>query len=358
MGHQALVIGVGDYRSDSLASYPTITASARQYGEVFRQEDFMGPDGCRVLTEDEVRTTNGVMDALEEAAARTGPDDHLVVVYVGHGMRWRDLSAKETHFAVGTSEAEKPWKWLSSSYFYHVMRSARAGLKVLIADCCYSDLLLSLGGAEAAQGDLRGELPGGAAGLGVLGTPQRGTCVFTALKDGGRDHRASAAACRELGEGFRQCTPFSGHLLQLLQNGTSENVNHFTIGQLREKVGDSMRGCPTGHRLPRMLLNDATDDMPIFPNRMEEGRRAKERTPRAPDEWIAVLRFDRVSRLPELLRDEWMAGDVVARLLAQRDRDSRTLARYIQAKASEEYRDSDRFGCFLSRVMGQRARSA
>ncbi|MDI5966461.1 caspase family protein [Streptomyces sp. SL13] len=347
MANRTLVIGVGDYGPGSeLDSHPTITASALQYGAVLRQDSSLGPDGCRVLSGEEVATTNAVMDALEQAAAGTGPKDRLMVVYVGHGMHWKDLPTKEVHFAVGTSEASKPWKWLSSSYFYHVMRKAGAGLKVLIADCCYSDLLPALGGGVEDS----------AARLEVLGEPQSGTCVFAALKGGGSGHFAPADGCAALPPAFSACTPFSGHLLHLLQTGTTANVEHFTIGQLREAVKHSMKTCRTDHPMPKMVLNDANENIPIFPNRMEHGRRIEDVAPQGPAAWIDALKFGRATRLPELLRDEGMAGDVVALLRARRDPECSELARLVEAEASRTYRNSETFVRFLSRAAHRRGR--
>ena len=61
---------------------------------------------------------------------------------------------------MGSSHRDKPWTWLSSWYVYRVMRKARARLKVVIADCCYSNLLPQLGEEPLLPGVL-GELDEG-----------------------------------------------------------------------------------------------------------------------------------------------------------------------------------------------------
>jgi Caspase domain len=345
---RALVIGVGSYAPNSgIDSYPTIGASALRYGDVLSRDSLWGPGSCQVLTEDEARTVDGVMTALERTANETGPDDTLLVVYVGHGMYWTDLPTQDqVHFAVGTSFQHRPWTWLSSWYVYRVIRKAKARLKVFIADCCFSDLLQSLGGATE---DSVGR-------LGVLGERGQGTCVFTALK-GGTGHYTSAEGCPNLAPEFADCTPFSGHLLQLLRAGTRDHPDHFTIGHLREAVKDSMESCGT-HSVPKMLLNDASESTPIFTNHMDSRRRHPVPTPGKPAEWARVLKLDRMTRLTELLTDERNAGAVVAFLRDQPDPESRDLARHIEAEASRSYDEPERFARYWSSVVRPRSMPA
>lgn len=336
MAFRAVVIGPARYAEDSgIDSHPSIGESARIYGEVLAGDGMWGTDSCRVLGEDEVQTVDGVMRALQQAADETGPDDILLVVYVGHGQYWSDLPGAQVHFSVGSSHRDKPWTWLSSWYVYRVMRKARARLKVLIADCCYSNLLPQLGEEPL--------LPG------VLGELDEGTCVFTAVKNA---NFASAEGCSALPGDLAGCTPFSGHLLRILQDGTKDYNHQLTIGLLREAVKKEMESCTAArHQVPRMSLNDARDGTPLFTNRMEPRRRDQvPRLPVAPEDWVRTLMLDRDSRLDELLKDEQKTGDVVALLSARPDEAGRHLARHIDARANNAFTSPHAFARYWNQV--------
>ncbi|SNX63791.1 hypothetical protein SAMN06272735_5603 [Streptomyces sp. TLI_55] len=336
MAFRAVVIGPARYAEDSgIDSHPSIGASAQMYGETLAADGMWGPDSCRVLGEDEVQTTDGVMRALQQAADETTPQDIFLVVYVGHGQYWSDLPGAQVHFSVGRSFRDKPWTWLSSWYVYRVMRKARARLKVLIADCCYSNLLPQLGEEPL--------LPG------VLGELDEGTCVFTAVKN---LNFADAAGCPSLPGDLAQCTPFSGHLLRILQNGTKDHNHQLTIGLLREAVKQEMERCPTArHQVPRMSLNDARDGTPLFTNHMEPARRdLAPRLPVAPEDWVRTLLLDRDDRLEELLKDAQKTGAVVALLNGAPDEASRHLAGYIDDRANSAFTEPRAFARYWNQV--------
>jgi hypothetical protein len=336
MAFRAVVIGPAQYAENSgIDSHSSIGASARMYGEVLAADKMWGPDNCRVLGEDEVQTTGDVMRALQQAADETEPKDIFLVVYVGHGQYWSDLPGGQVHFSVGSSQQDKPWTWLSSWYVYRVMRKAKARLKVLIADCCYSNLLPQLGEEPL--------LPG------VLGELDEGTCVFTAVKN---KHFADADGCTSLPGDLAQCTPFSGHLLRILQNGTKDYNHQLTIGLLREAVKREMERCPTArHQVPRMSLNDARDGTPLFTNHMEPTRRdLAPQLPVAPEEWVRTLMLDRDDRLEELLKDAQKTGDVVALLNGASDEASRHLAGYIDDRANRAFTEPQAFARYWNQV--------
>lgn len=335
MASRALVIGPSAYARDSgIEDHRTIAASAALYGEVLARDELWGPGSCRVLGSDEVETVGGVMRALQETAAATKPQDILLVVYVGHGQYWQDLRDDQVHFSVGSSYRSQPWTWLSSCYVYHVMRKSPAKLKVLIADCCYSSLLPQLGEEQV--------LPG------AIGRREEGTCVFTAGKS---MHSVSAEACPELPGPMARCTPFSGHLLNILARGTLNHNSRLTIGMLREAVKNEMEGCGTDHQTPRMSLNDASEGTALFINRMEPHRRPPAPSlPDRPEEWVEQLRQDRESHLPELLKDECRTGDVVALLSRDRDAESQRLARYISDRANTAFSSPQAFARYFVRM--------
>ncbi|MBW8800973.1 MAG: hypothetical protein JF597_47705, partial [Streptomyces sp.] len=125
MASRALVIGVGTYGEESgIQGYPTIEASARAYGAALARDPRWGAaERSPVLGPDEVQTADDVMCALQEAAAAgEGPEDTLLVVYVGHGAYWQDVPGGQVHFAVGSSRVSEPWTWLSAWYVYRAIR--------------------------------------------------------------------------------------------------------------------------------------------------------------------------------------------------------------------------------------------
>ncbi|MEU0744352.1 hypothetical protein [Streptomyces sp. NPDC006134] len=319
MASRALVIGVGTYDHDSgIEGYPTIEASARAYGAALARDPRWGAAArSRVLEPDETRTSDGVMRALQEAAAAgEGPEDTLLVVYVGHGAYWQDVPGGQVHFAVGSSRSNEPWTWLSAWYVYRAIRKSKAGLKVLITDCCYSNMLPHLGADSA--------LPG------ALGTRSEGTCVLTAVS--GSVHNASADACQNLQPPLDTCTPFSGHLLNVLEQGMPDHAGDLTLGALRAGVDEGMQACGV-HHPPRMLLNDASEAAPLFTNHAK-GRRPRARALDTVEDWVRELLLNGERSLPALMRRPDLAGRVVVRLRTG-DEQHRDLARRVDQRAGE-----------------------
>ncbi|MEV3859188.1 hypothetical protein AB0J38_33380 [Streptomyces sp. NPDC050095] len=319
MASRALVIGVGAYDDDSgIHGYPTIEASARAYGAALQGDPrWREAGGSRVLERHEVRTADSVMRALQEAAAAAeGPQDTLLVVYVGHGAYWKDVPGGQVHFAVGSSRLSEPWTWLSAWYVYRAIRQSKAGLKVLITDCCYSNLLPHLG-PDAA-------LPG------ALGTRFQGTCVLTAV--GGDVHNAWADACTNLPAPLNGCTPFSGHLLNVLTQGIPDHPDDLTLGALRAGIDEGMQECGV-HHAPRMVLNDASEAATLFTNHAK-GRRPRPRSLSTVDDWIRELLLNGERNLADLMRLPELAGQVVLRLKAG-DEQHRELALRVDRKAAE-----------------------
>ncbi|MFF7844927.1 hypothetical protein ACFZC6_40195 [Streptomyces ossamyceticus] len=319
MASRALVIGVGEYADDSgIDGYPTIEASARAYGAALARDPQWGAEaGAAVLEPERTRTADGVMRALHDAAAAgEGPQDTLLVVYVGHGAYWQDVPGGQVHFAVGSSRINEPWTWLSAWYVYRAIRKSKAGLKVLIADCCYSNMLPHLGPESA--------LPG------ALGTRYQGTCVLTAV--GGTVHNAWADACANLPSPLDTCTPFSGHLLNVLGEGMPDHPDDLTLGALRAGIDESMQECGV-HHAPRMLLNDASEAATLFTNHAK-GRRPRARVLDTVDGWVRELLLNGERNLPDLMRRPDLAGRVVVRLKAG-DEQSRELAHRVDRRAAE-----------------------
>ncbi|HYQ68045.1 hypothetical protein [Actinophytocola sp.] len=330
-----MVIGPYEYGTDSgIDGYSWIGASAHEYGELLTGDPMWGPGSCRVLEPAELQTADGVMAALQEVADQTEPDDVLLVVYVGHGAYWSDLPGGQVHFSVGSSQKDKPWTWLSSWYIYRTMRGSRANLKVLIADCCYANLLPQLSEKSAIPE--------------ILGRLDRGTCVLTATTDA---HLMDAKGCSNLPGRFPGCTPFSGHLMNVLSNGTTDYESQLTLGMVRDALRDEMQNCQDAvHDMPKMLLNNAREREPLFTNHMDPERRNDAPVmPVGPEDWAHRLRRDSRLSLSFLLRDPGTAGDVVAHLYQTTDEANRDIARNIHDAANNNY-TPDEFARYWNRV--------
>jgi hypothetical protein len=334
MASRAVVIGSARYAADSaIDSHEEINQSARMYGRILATDD-LWRSNHRVLQPAEVDTADGVMRALKDEADRTSVDDTFLVIYIGHGAYWSDIPDAQVHFSVGSSYRSQPWTWLSSWYIYRVMRQCRAKLKVLIADCCFSNMLPHLGSELS--------LPG------VLGQSHQGTCVFTALKDA---DLANVEGCGKLDDELSTCTPFSGHLLDVLRNGTRDYHRELTVGMLRDAVKKNMRGCDSRHDEPRMVLNDAPESSPLFTNRKDPAQRdPRPSVPVNAEQWVATLQGHSEPDVDLLLGDPRQTGEVVVRLWETMDERSRQIALRINTAANSVFDTPDAFAKYWNKA--------
>jgi hypothetical protein len=327
---RAIVIGPANYEPGSdIEGHPEIGNSARLYGRVLAADHRWQPERVEVLSQHQLSSIDGVMDAVQRAAALAVPGDTLLVIYVGHGNYWVDVPGAEVHFAVGSSRRQEPHTWLNSWYVYRVIRRSKASLKVLIADCCCSNRLRNLG-------DKQGVLPG------VLGQQGKdGTCVFTAVKN---VDNASAVGCPELPGALAACTPFSGHLLKLLQDGIEEDSDELTLGMIRDAVEIDMSMCSPEHDQPRMILNDARESMALFSNQRARSERKRFMpTGASAEEWARTFKHPTEDDVKRLLTDPPKAGKVVALLSKRRDENGQSVARYISERADREFLNPSAF---------------
>jgi hypothetical protein len=330
---RAVVIGPGNYAPDSgILSHREIRNSALLYGEALARDARWGASRVEVLADDQLASIDGVMMAVQRSAGLTRPGDTLLVIYVGHGDYWEDVPGAEMHFAVDSSRGREPHTWLNSWYVYRAIRRSEASLKVLVADCCSSNRLRNLGGRH-------GTLPG------VLGQPgNSGTCVFTAVKN---VDRASAAACPELPDELAGCTPFSGHLLNLLRHGSEDDGDALTLGTLRDAVEGDMLRCGTEHDQPRMILNDAREEMELFTNQVNRSQPRRRRPIRASaEDWVRDVKRPTEDDLNRLLADPHEAGRVVAILSGRPDANGQAIARLINDRADSQFLDPAAFATY------------
>jgi hypothetical protein len=330
MTSRAVIIGAHRYAEGSgLEPHPEIGRSAHWYGEVLKDNSLWGADRVEVVPADQLETINGAMDAVQRAADQVKAGETLMVVYIGHGAYWEDVPGSQVHFAVNSSRMAVPYTWLSSWYVYRAMQRSKASLKVLIADCCYSNFLPALG---AEDGELRG----------VLNEKNQGTCVLTAVR---KMNLAPAEGCTnpKLPERFRQCTPFSGHLLDVLSKGTLSYRDTLSLGMIREAVRTEMAACNRHPDLPRMILNDTTDEAPLFTNHMDRSQRDPEPDqPRSVGDWVErlLVKQEGEYELRRLFAEPETAGDVVVELLRRPGDAARRKGLYVNERASAHFTSS------------------
>jgi hypothetical protein len=334
MASRAVIIGPASYAPDAgIQAHDTIRQSALMYEKVLNEDPLWGPDRVTVLPEDDLAQIVNVMNGVQKAANEAESGDTLLVIYVGHGRCWADVPDEQVHFAVNSSRKDMPYTWLSSWYLYRTMRLSEATLKVLIADCCYSNMLPDLGDSDLT-------LPG------ALGVVHAGTCVLTAVKS---TNFASAEGCSQLPEEFAACTPFSGHLLKVLSEGTRNHNDELNLGLIRDAVKEELRACGAKHNEPRMSLNDAREVQPLFTNRMASELRRSPRRPRTADEWVTALLSGEAEH-EDLLVDAELAGDVVARLWVDPEAATRHTARSINNGATKRFSKPSEFARYWARV--------
>jgi Caspase domain len=341
MASRAVIIGPSQYAEGSgLDPHPEIRQSAYCYGEMLRQDDLWGADRVEVVPEEGLNAVNDVMDVVQRAADQAKSGDTLMVVYVGHGAYWEDLPGSQVHFALNSSRRAAPYGWLSSWYIYRAMRRSKATLKVLIADCCYSNFL-------SALGDEDGELDG------VLNEKYNGTCVLTAVK---KFNRAGAEGCEnpELPPELRKCTPFSGHLLNVLKKGSATYRDTLSLGVIRDAVRAEMAECNRHRDLPRMILNDASDDAPLFTNRRRPSwRDPKPVDPPSEEAWVSILMEKQHAEydLNQLFADPGKTGRVVVALSRQAGEAGRIKALDVNERASVHFTEPDLFADYWAEAV-------
>lgn len=175
---------------------------------------------------------------------------------------------------------------------------------------------------------------------GAIAEAREGTCVLTAVKN---TDQASAAGCRQLPAEFRECTPFSGHLLNILSHGTKAHNDMLTLGLIRDAIRKDMHGCGTYHDLPRMILNDAPEGTLLFTNRMAPSDREDPPSiPESPEDWVRAMiggenEFDR------LFEDPRKAGQVVSLLSKEPADAGKSIALSVNRRASEIFQQPKLF---------------
>lgn len=309
---RAIIIGpsqYGDKEKTGIESHQSIATSAEQW-EVFLKADPLwettGENGdannkVRRANSSELQSIDGVMSAVQAAADEA--NDMLLVVYIGHGSCWEDVPGKQVHFAVGSSRRDAPYTWLSSWYLYHAMRNSSASSKILIADCCYSNAL-----GQLDDGRTEDEVVSDAFDT----SRPEGTLVIKAVQ---HVWRAESKGCPHVTvPELRECTPLSGHLLNVLRRGATSSGDVLTWRLVANRLRSEMLDCATPHPEPGGTLSGSRSDMVLFTNRLRPQDRQQHPDPSTVEEWVNVLLNGESHILSRLLAEPWKINDVVTRL--------------------------------------------
>lgn len=351
MASRAVVIGSARYAPDAeLDSHLEIRHSAFQYGQVLSHapgwnapgqvevipayKPGTGGDG-RIVSDDPPLTADDVITAVRRAAAAAGEGDILLVIYVGHGKLERERSEDHVHFAVETSRGPDPHSWLASRYVYQEIRKSAATLKVLIADCCNSRHLRNLSGmAEEHE-----PLPM------ALGREYRGTCVMGPATN--KDLIPPDGCHRLQYEDLRECTPFSGHLLEILRNGTKDDSDKLTLGMIRNALERNMNSCGI-HDEP-LFIPTAKEETPFFINRTDSDKREKPVIPDSAAGWAKLIGEGGSFDFSSFLERPSVAGDAIALLFETPGKRDIALRNHDRATA-ELLGKPDRLARYLARA--------
>ncbi|NUR25582.1 MAG: hypothetical protein HOV83_06985 [Catenulispora sp.] len=330
MASRAVIIGAADYAHQRLNSpelHDAVGASAEKYLELLSSRDpFRAPDACVLLANPVSRdqVMNAVLAAAEDAHE---PDDVLLVVYIGHGKAWPHLYSDELHFAVGSSDPEQPWTWLEWRLLAWAMRRDQrgpdAGLRVLVADCCYTSKL--------TMGDTEESVP---TGLPLIGA-DKGLAVFSPSRSTSTEVRTFPRGCRSLGEPWSRYTAFSGHFLKVLHDGSDRSGEHMLLGEVRDALHKSMKDCrdpDSHHDVPGLEMQGPNDRTPFIENAVP----MKDRVWKSPvtfEDHVADLEAGRSLQVDRVLTDPALAARL-RNWLSERPRDEIALANAARLDAA------------------------
>jgi hypothetical protein len=334
MASRAVIIGVAEYahrRLNSPELRAAVGASADKYlGLLASRDPFQAPDACVLLKNPGSRdqVMNAVLTAAEAANA---PDDVLLVVYVGHGKAWQQLYSDELHFAVGSSDPEQPWTWLEWRLLAWAMRRDQrgpdAGLRVLVADCCYTSRLTMGGANEPVR-----------TGLPLIGA-DKGLAVFSPSRPTSAEVRTFPKGCRSLGEPWSGYTAFSGHFLKVLHDGSDRSGEHMMLGEVRDALRKSMKDCrdpDSHHDVPALEMQGPNDRTPFVENAVP----MKDRVWKAPvtfEDHVADLEAGRSLQVDQVLGDPALAVNLRNWLSARsRDEAARANVARLDAAVNEQ----------------------
>ena len=321
-GNRAVIIGAAHYDDPELHDHESIARSADAMAGWLDRSELWGPGSYGEVIRDPAAHAD-IMNPVRRAAEEVSPGGILLVVYAGHGWHRKVAKFEEVHFSLSTSEHEQMYSHLLAWHVYEAMRRSRAGLKVLIADCCHSDRLEVLGDPTPAAIDM-------------VADPQdqrsHRSCVLTAVQPGSKNQ--ADTRCEHLRGTAAGCTAYLGHLVQVLESGTDDPEDDLTLGQLARAVRQDIRACMrthgTSHPTSNILPNGLGDDVPVFENRRPPADRqdapAMPDAVPSPERWADRLeQADRASSIADAVMGILRAGpELTVPVLHEVERRGRT----------------------------------
>ncbi len=113
----ALVIGVGSYKNVAAANVPITVADAQAVAQILIDPQLCGyPQEQVCVLYDESATRDGILNALDDLATKTGPNGTILLFYAGHGeygtdglyyLSSYDIEVAKGKIVAGTGVSEK-----------------------------------------------------------------------------------------------------------------------------------------------------------------------------------------------------------------------------------------------------------
>lgn len=182
-GH-ALLIGVGSYQHIPDARIPISVEDAREVGKALHDPDLCGyPREQVTFLHDEQASRDGILKALADLAARTAPEDTVLLFYSGHGALGTDSSYYLTTFDSQVSGGRVvKGSGVSDGELLAALRAIPARRMILFFNACYSgELSPHLGLGDEAQAFAVSSLPNSAADA-ILSSGE-GRIIITACRE-------------------------------------------------------------------------------------------------------------------------------------------------------------------------------
>ncbi|MFD7295309.1 esterase-like activity of phytase family protein [Streptomyces sp. NPDC059897] len=210
-----LLIGVNDYRHDSMERLDSVQRNLEQLTEVLLDPAVGGFESDRVTVLANPLAARQVTAAIE-AAGELAAEDTLIVYYAGHGMR--DGEDNRLFLTLPDTERGQPETCVDTKYVRKAISRSPAPRTVLILDCCYS-----------AQWTRDGSMSGGESGGEVAARSVRDLKGLY-LMASSPHNRASHAPDPD------HCSVFTGALVEVLQQGDAEAGESIRLKDVFDRV--------------------------------------------------------------------------------------------------------------------------
>ncbi len=229
-GH-ALLIGVGEY-ADQQWRAPITAADAAALADALRDPAVAAYPADQVtLLRDAAADRAGILRALEQFAARVGPDDTALIFFCGHGATGTDeqyhFASQDSIFQNGQIQAGSG---ISEQELYTALRAVRSNKLLVLINACFSGNI----------GATLGEQTETAAALGSP-TPDATSDLLLASGSG----RVVLTASRQSQYSYflhtRELTFFSDALIQGLRGQAATGADFIGIFDLYRYLYEAVR---------------------------------------------------------------------------------------------------------------------